>query len=283
MRRKTLVWVLAVCTVAALVGVASANHSWGNYHWARSSNPVSLTIGDNVSSTWDSHLVTATGDWDASSVLDLTIVAGKAKGGNCRPGDGKIEVCNGAYGNNGWLGIAQIWASGDHITKANTRLNDTYHNSPPYNTSAWRQFVTCQEIGHDFGLDHQDEDFNNPNLGTCMDYTSDPSSNQHPNQHDYDQLEAIYAHLDSGGGGGNCNPKSPKCQSGQSNGFSPAPPAMDDVSVDEFRSWGRLVSIARNGGQATFELDFGGGHKIVTHVTFTLEMAEHIRREILSR
>ncbi|MBI1895150.1 MAG: hypothetical protein HYS04_01245, partial [Acidobacteria bacterium] len=44
---------------------------------------------------------------------------------------------------------------------------------------------------------HQDEDFNNPNLGTCMDYTSNPSSNQHPNQHDYDQLELIYAHLDS--------------------------------------------------------------------------------------
>ncbi len=32
----------------------------------------------------------------------------------------------------------------------------------------------CQEIGHDFGLDHQDENFNNPNLGTCMDYTNDP-------------------------------------------------------------------------------------------------------------
>ena len=65
--------------------------------------------------------------------------------------------------------------------------------------------MICQEIAHDFGLDHQDENFSNPNLGTCMDYTSDPEgppSNEHPNQHDYDQLESIYSHLDGGGGGG---------------------------------------------------------------------------------
>ena len=49
--------------------------------------------------------------------------------------------------------------------------------------------VMCQEVGHDFGLDHQDENFNNPNLGTCMDYTNDPSTNQHPNAHDYEELD----------------------------------------------------------------------------------------------
>jgi hypothetical protein len=57
--------------------------------------------------------------------------------------------------------------------------------------------VTCQEVGHDFGLDHQDENFNNVNLGTCMDYTNNPSTNQHPNSHDYDELVIIYSHLDS--------------------------------------------------------------------------------------
>ena len=55
----------------------------------------------------------------------------------------------------------------------------------------------CQEVGHTFGLDHQDENFNNANLGTCMDYTNDPSTNQHPNKHDYDELITIYSHLDS--------------------------------------------------------------------------------------
>jgi hypothetical protein len=30
-----------------------------------------------------------------------------------------------------------------------------------------------------------------------MDYTNDPTTNQHPNQHDYDELVTIYSHLDS--------------------------------------------------------------------------------------
>ncbi|MGH3734956.1 MAG: hypothetical protein ACRDT6_04955 [Micromonosporaceae bacterium] len=74
-------------------------------------------------------------------------------------------------------------------------MNDTYLGSAE---AAKRLGVMCQEVGHDFGLGHQDENFTNPNLGTCMDYTNDWSTNQHPNQHDYDQLAAIYGHNDSG-------------------------------------------------------------------------------------
>ena len=33
---------------------ASASHSCGNYHWARTANPFTLKLGDNVSSAWDS-------------------------------------------------------------------------------------------------------------------------------------------------------------------------------------------------------------------------------------
>ena len=35
----------------------------------------------------------------------------------------------------------------------------------------------------------------NNNLNTCMDYTSNPDSNQHPNIHDYQQLNDIYGCL----------------------------------------------------------------------------------------
>jgi hypothetical protein len=52
----------------------------------------------------------------------------------------------------------------------------------------------CQEVGHDFGLGHQDE--SGADLGTCMDYAT-ALDNQHPDAHDYEQLELIYAHLDS--------------------------------------------------------------------------------------
>jgi hypothetical protein len=49
----------------------------------------------------------------------------------------------------------------------------------------------CQEVGHTVGLDHQDTSLDNPNLGTCMDYTSNPlgpPDNEHPKKHDYDEL-----------------------------------------------------------------------------------------------
>src|SRR6266508_6040944 len=111
----------------------------------------------------------------------------------CQATTGRVEVCNSTYGNNGWLGIASIWiTTGNHITQGTVKLNDTYFNTSTYNTTAWRNLVSCQEVGHTFGLDHQDENFDNPNLGTCMDYTRDSSTNQHPNSHDYEELLCIY-------------------------------------------------------------------------------------------
>src|SRR4030095_13067335 len=70
----------------------TANHSWGKYHWARSSNPLSLDIGDNVSSIWGGHLDTAVGDWNLSSVLDLTVVRGGSDPSSCPPTSGRVEV-----------------------------------------------------------------------------------------------------------------------------------------------------------------------------------------------
>ena len=72
-------------------------------------------------------------------------------------------------------------------------MNDSYFSSPSYNETA-RQHVMCQEIGHDFGLTHQDE--SGADLNTCMDYAT-ALDNPSPNQHDYDQLQTIYQHLDS--------------------------------------------------------------------------------------
>jgi len=249
---------LLILTMALPLSVG-ANHAWGNYHWARSSNPVSMEVGNNVTDNWDAHVAVAIGDWNQSSVLSLSNAAGQAKG-NCNPTEGRIEVCNKAYGSNGWLGLAQIWASGEHITQAVAKMNDTYFNTSYYNTDEWRQMVMCQEIGHDFGLDHQDENFNNPNLGTCMDYTSNPSTNQHPNQHDYQQLEDIYAHLDGGGGGGGGGgdcfpPNSRQCRG--NNG-------VPGSGLDHPSDWGRLVR--ENGRIAVYERDFGNGARLITFV-----------------
>ena len=258
MRNKSLFQVVSVfvliTVLAAFPFSASANHSWGNYHWARTSNPFTLKVGDNVDSKWDAYLNEAITDWNKSSVLDLTKVAGGTRPKNCRPTSGRIEACNASYGNTGWLGIAQIWASGSHITQAVTKLNDTYFNTATYNTPAWRRLVTCQEIAHDFGLDHQDENFDNANLGSCMDYTSDPDgppSNEHPNAHDYEQLEIIYSHLDS------------------TTTIGAMPAGFANADVHAVENWGEKVSD--NGKAAVFVKDFGNGYKIITHVFWATE------------
>src|SRR3989344_2379931 len=103
----------ALFSLAFLTTIVKANHSWGGYHWARTSNPFTLKLGDNLSSSWDPYLATTSSDWSQSTVLDTTIVSGGTNPRNCRASSGRVEVCNSKYGNNGWLGLAQIWASGN--------------------------------------------------------------------------------------------------------------------------------------------------------------------------
>jgi hypothetical protein len=199
MRRTLLVLAAVAVLTGAMASTAAANHSWGGYHWARTSNPFTIKVGDNVSSAWDSYLRTAASDWSADTAgnpLNATVVAGAHKG-KCGSISGRVEVCTGAYGNNGWLGLAQIWvSSGGHITRGTAKMNDTYFNTSKYNTAAWRGSVMCQEVGHTWGLDHQDE--SGADFHTCMDYATNPDAdNMHPNRHDYEELAIIYSHVDA--------------------------------------------------------------------------------------
>lgn len=210
MTKHRLFIIMVIIGTLAVPMAAYAGHAWGNYHWGRTSNPFTLKAHDNVTSNWEPYLQEAAQDWSRSTVLDVDVLWGSplSSARKCSSTAGRIEVCNLKYGNNGWLGIAGISISGSHITKAYTKLNDSYFSTATYDTPAWRRMVTCQEIAHDFGLDHQDETFANANLGSCMDYTNDPDggaggassndpSNEHPNNHDFDMIEQIYAHLDS--------------------------------------------------------------------------------------
>lgn len=250
--KGALAWGVAL---AAIATPASANHSWGGYHWARTANPVRVQVGDNVDSRWDASLQGAVADWNKSTVIESPLVPGSTNPKNCKAVAGTIQVCNSTYGRTGWLGIASISITGGtHITQGTTKLNDTYFNTAQYNTPAWRNMVTCQEIGHDYGLDHQDEVFDNPNLGTCMDYTNDPSTNQSPNAHDYDQLLAIYEHLDS-----------TTTVAFRANGAGAFPEVGDTPA-----SWGRAIHFDRYGRPTIFERIDGPGMKTMTHVIWAI-------------
>ena len=251
--------IVVAMVVIGFVTFLSATHSWGGYHWARTQNPFTLKTGNNVTSDWAPYLDEMILQWSLSSVLDLTKVAGGTTGIKCRPTAGRIEVCSAKYGNNGWLGLAQIWLNGLHITQATAKMNDTYFSTRTYNTQWWRRLVMCQEIAHDFGLDHQDENFSNKNLGTCMDYTRNPlgpPSNEYPNRHDFEELVTIYTHLDS------------TTTVGNSRLPSSMPPAMGDIDFETPAQWGKIKRSSPDGRVQDYELDFGGGHQVITHVVW---------------
>ena len=107
----------------------------------------------------------------------------------------------------------------------------------------------CQEVGHTIGLDHQDEDFYNPNLGTCMDYTVDPLSNQHPNQHDYDMLDTIYAHLDT-----------------TTTASQTKASANQEIDHQDRGTWGKVIRTSSDKKASLYERDFGRGQKAFTFV-----------------
>lgn len=254
MRPRRLLAAAGAAVLAASFAAATpagAIHTWAGWHWARTSNPVTLALGDNVSAVWDSYLATTSTDWSAAAVADTPVTAGTA-GKSCRARAGRVEVCNARYGSNGWLGLATIWGAGDkHITQATVKLNDTYFAKPAYNTTAWRNSVMCQEVGHTLGLAHNDEDFNTT-IGTCMDYSNDPTLNQHPNQHDFDMLDEIYAHADSTTTAG----------AASATGAATSNAGSGNSEAD----WGRAIRHDSNGRPSVYAKDLGNGNYVFNFV-----------------
>ena len=262
-RRITLVAAMVVCAVVMFAAVSHASHSWGGYHWARTSNPFTLKVGNNVTSNWTTQFNTALADWSNSSVMNLTAIAGTA-GRNCKMVAGTVQVCNRTYGSNGWLGLASInITGGNHITQGSAKMNDTYFNTATYNNPNEKLHVMCQEIGHTFGLGHTSE--NGTSQNTCMDYFSNTGANAgstlstHPNMHDYDQLVAIYSHLDS------------------STTIAASSAASADSDTDKPENWGQLIKQSKNGRSSEYAKVNSDGSETHTHVYWTLEAADRCK------
>jgi hypothetical protein len=266
--RRILLIVAALSVFVAFAAIVSANHSWNGYHWARTSNPFTLRVGKNLSSAWGTAYSGSISDWSASSVLNLSSYTGSA-GSACGMVRGTVQVCNGSYGNNGWLGLASInlLSGTKHITQGSAKMNDTYFNTATYNNPNERRHVMCQEIGHTFGLGHTSE--NGTSQNTCMDYFSNTGANAtstvstRPNSHDYALLESIYAHLD---GSTTVGART------TSTAHEAAEDAGSDITEDPI-SWGHLVSQSRNGRSSIYERSNPNGSKTITHVYWTEEAA----------
>ncbi len=236
----------ALSLVAATV--AFADHSWNNYHWGHTATPFTLSLVDSVTSDWDSTLVAVSDDWSLSTVLDTTIVAGNDSTSvrkPCKAASGKIRACNAKYGFNGWIGLATIWISGDHIVQGTAKVNDSYFNTTTYNDPNAKRHVLCQEVGHTFGLDHQ------PSSATsCMSGGGlfDPAYVS-PNQHDYDQLVTIYSsHVDA------------------TNTFSTSTTATGNGPATPGESQDAVPPGAGPNDGNVFVRDLGGGRFMVSYV-----------------
>ena len=267
---KHLTTLLALLLTSPL---SFADHSWGNYHWARTTSSFDLIVVNSTTDDWDGYVSASIADWSLSSKVNMIDVYGSTNNKTrrrCKSTSGQLRICNLAYGSTGRLGIAGISIDGQgHIVSGYTKLNDTYFSLSNYNNDEWKQSVTCQELGHNLGLDHQDEDFNNAPVlpETCMDYQAQPGPM--PNAHDYEQLESIYGHqtdsydsYDTGAvdsedteGGGTCN--------------SPPGKGCNKAGANNAVGWG--ISLGRRGNAETFIRIDNDGIRHLTHVTWAIE------------
>lgn len=244
-----------------------ASHSWGNYHWARTTPQFTLKLGDNLTTTnWKTQLAASSSDWNspqtfgATSTPVVTVIVRGQSTKQCRMVAGTTQVCNGKYGQNGWLGLASInIVGGEHITQGAAKMNDTYFSMAKYNNDNERRHVMCQEIAHTFGLGHQSEDGSSQN--SCMDYYSNTGANAtstvstRPNLHDFEELNQIYAHADS------------------SSTVAPYAIAATASEVTEApNSWGRYMSEISKGQSAYYERLERDGSRTITHVYWSEEV-----------
>jgi len=114
-------------------------------------------------------------------------------------------------------------------------------------------------MGHGFGLPHRDENPNNANLGSCLDYTNRHEGNQHPDEEDYQNLENLYGRIDAidgvyGGKGGK-------------GGKRKLAVTKTEVVHPQY---GRLLQTHGNNRGASYERSHNNGGTIVTNVLWTL-------------
>lgn len=156
-----------------------------------------LQLWNALDDTWTNEYIEAVDDWNnwcEVKVLDLSSKDVEVDR-NCSQVDGVMHVCNGNYGETGWLGINQVMKFADSgiIFSSVAKMNEHYLLNADYDE---RLYTMCHELGHGYGLPHTDENFNNKDQGNCLDYTNTPSNNLRPGTANCNRLLSMYGSVD---------------------------------------------------------------------------------------
>ena len=168
-----LAFTLVIVLTTAFPSEADASH-WFGYKWR--SAPVGLTLIDATTGDWPGIVARAAAQWNVSSAVEFVI-----KRGPCQPKMNAVVICNANYGA-GVASFARLSINRLIIRGAVIQINDYYYGPQTYIEGRWA--VTCQELGHTLGLDHDPSALGGPY--SCMGW------GWQPGPHDYEQLLLIY-------------------------------------------------------------------------------------------
>lgn len=168
-----------------------------DYAWDfKKDEGLKLNVINALTEDWHSYFDQAIIDWENGSpdviTLETSVIDADP---DCTPVSNKMKVCNRDYGETGWEGINEILTQGRTIVSSVAKMNEFYLSRDKLtekNEFVKRQYTMCHEIGHGYGLPHLDENFQNADLNSCMDYSSRPENNQVPNAQDYENLNILY-------------------------------------------------------------------------------------------
>ncbi|KAL3817472.1 hypothetical protein ACHAXA_001479 [Cyclostephanos tholiformis] len=159
---------------------------------------LTLPILNNLvdGSDWVDYLEGSVSDWDSGTPDAVTLrILSSTYDPDCRAVRTAMKVCNGDYGPTDWRGVNQVLLQDDYIITSLAKMNDYYLEGT---NAAQKRYTMCHELGHGLGLGHSDENFNNEDLGDCMDYTNMPQNNMHPGERNFLILEEMYGNVNSG-------------------------------------------------------------------------------------
>lgn len=189
-RRHFTALLLTLSAVAALPAAAHADHAWyvngQPAHWASTVEPAQIDLGENLDDpVWKSMSHIPAFVWSLSPSttgglgLSPVLRANPSAGGLV---SNEVEMYDGLYGRNGWLGQATISVDAQgHITDGTVQLNRSYTLS-----QSEKHAAINHEVGHTLGLDHED--------GTVM--CAVLCGIENPVSHDYEVLNDVNAHVD---------------------------------------------------------------------------------------